>query len=316
MDGKYFIFDMDETLAELYSVYYFIATLRLSNISSDDIVNIPNSLYNSLNRGYKKFVREILREEISNKLGILRPGVLNVMMKLSELQKIGKIKNVIIYSNNGHLESLEFIRDLIHKYVNNNELIKECIHWNHPMRGNEVLGQVGATNKTWGVLRNILIKGNCKASNKIEPSNIYFFDDLDHTDLKINLGENYYQVPGYSFKSSFNRIANIFRKSLIDMKLNDTYILNDMIIKVFGDYSNFENINEDGIDNIIKIFSMKTKNTVNNNVLPPSGQDKGIDMMYDAINKINMSNGGKRNKNSTKKRREKKYSMKTLKIKN
>ena len=58
MGGRYFIFDMDETLAELYSVYYFIASLRLKEtlerVNKDEANNIPESLNTSLNKAYNK----------------------------------------------------------------------------------------------------------------------------------------------------------------------------------------------------------------------------------------------------------------------
>jgi hypothetical protein len=310
---SYFIFDMDETLAELYSVYYFIATLR-----SRDMCDTESSLCSNLDKAYNVFIEKVLEQETSNnKLGILRPGILEVMEKLSALQKKAVIKNVVIYSNNGHLESLEFIRDLIHKYVKNNELIKECIHWNHPMRGEEIMGRPGAANKTWNVLRNILIKGNCKASNAIKPSNIYFFDDLAHQDLRRNLEGNYYQVPGYSFKASFERLSDIFRRCLSNMNANDIDELKDMVVGNFGN-RNTDFINQsNSIDKIIEIFGSKTRNTVGVNVLPP-GSDSGIEMMNDAIEKATKQLGGRKRKigYTIRKSRVKKYRMKSRVRKN
>jgi hypothetical protein len=317
---KYFIFDMDETLAELYSVYYFIATLRLRETCSDDMnicKNLSESLLKGLDNGYNRFVDRVLSEEVSNsKLGILRPGILDVMKRLSEMQKQGKIKNVVIYSNNGHLESLEFIRDLIHKYIKNDELVRECIHWNHPMRGEEVLGQPGAANKTWNVLRNILIKGNCKASNNIEASDIYFFDDLDHSDLMSNLGGNYYKVPGYNFKASFDRLANIFRDSIRDLGVMDMEVLKRVVMDVFGDRNS--DFLEGSIEDVmINLFRGKTKGTVGVNVMPP-GQDSGITMMNDAIEKVLTQTGGKKRKirYGTRKSRVKRMRMKSRVRKN
>ena len=67
----YFIFDLDETLAELYSVYYFATSLRLDKATLDKA---------TLDKAYQYFVRDILLTEISSEpLGILRPGILGVM---------------------------------------------------------------------------------------------------------------------------------------------------------------------------------------------------------------------------------------------
>ena len=83
----YFVFDMDETLAELYSVYYFIASLRLQETleesSARNKMSIPDTLKNQLRRAYSYFIRRVLAEEASDTpLGILRPGILDVMMEL------------------------------------------------------------------------------------------------------------------------------------------------------------------------------------------------------------------------------------------
>lgn len=298
--GKYFIFDMDETLAELYSVYYFIASLRLKETCITDMnicKNLSISLLKGLDKSYDTFVNKVLKEESShNKLGILRPGILDVMKKLSDMQEQGIIENVVIYSNNGHLESLEFIRDLIHKYIDNNELIKECIHWNHPMRNDEILGKPGSANKTWNVLRNILTRGNCKASNSLLPNDIYFFDDLDHIDLMENLEGNYYQVPGYSFKASFSRLANIFRESIKEISKNDIDILKGILMQIFGDRNtDFNRIDTDNIDIILTLFRNKTRGTVGEIVIPP-GPDSGIIMMNEAIDKVLVQRAGKRRK--------------------
>ena len=153
----YFVFDLDETLAEIYTVYYFVASLQT-------YPSISKSLTYTLKSYYKQFVKKILTEEL-NQLGILRPGILNIMKKLYKLYKAGKVKGVIIYSNNGHLYNLEFIRDLIHEYIGG-ELICECIHRYHHMRKSE--------NKIWDELKNILTEGKCKAKN-IKSHEVFFF---------------------------------------------------------------------------------------------------------------------------------------------
>ena len=217
----YFVFDMDETIAQLYTMYYFIESFK-------------KELH------YKKFVKNILKEELNKPLGILRPGILNVMSTLYELQKKGIVKGVIIYSNNGHLESVEFIRDLINKHVGN-KFIKECIYWYHPLRGRY------KTNKTWKELNNILMNGIYKDKN-VNKDSVYFFDDLCHTDLMENI--NYYRVPAYNFKASFDRIANIYADSNVKGKYNACQI--------------------------------KIKGTSDN----PPLQDKGIDIMMNVIDNL------------------------------
>jgi hypothetical protein len=256
----YVIFDLDETIAELYTMYYFIATLKLKeSINNTDHV-IPKSLIASVNKAYKKFVTKILEQEVSDKpLGILRPGILEVMTKLCKLQKTGNIKGVIIYSNNSHLQSLEFIRDLIHKHVGT-KLIKDCIHFNHPMRSPQNI------NKTWDEIKNIMIKGKCNASN-IDPKTVYFFDDLNHPDLQEKL-DHYYKVPPYHFKAPFDRVADIYKDAISNVDVIFTKYVCDIV-------------GEKGKD-IIKLFKKKTGKTDTNPPMP----DRGIDIMLNAINGI------------------------------
>ena len=266
---------------------------------------IPESLVTSLNKAYNNFVEDVLSEETSNEpLGILRPGILDVMKRLYDLQKKGLVKHVLIYSNNGHLQSLEFIRDLIHKYLGTNNLIGECIHWNHHMRDEERIP--GVANKTWNVIKNIMVNGLCNAPSDLRPDNVFFFDDLDHIDLQRALGRKYYKVPAYNFKASFDRIAEIYGKALesvhIDIDKFIEYIM-DIFISTREDYSKIRDIS---INGIIEVFRGKTPGTVGGNVMPPN-PDEGIDMMMAAIKKVEGGHvGGKRKRFvriSTKKRR-------------
>ena len=309
MGGRYFIFDMDETLAELYSVYYFIASLRLKEIinenNKDDANNISESLVTSLNKAYNKFVDEVLSEEISNEpLGILRPGILDVMKRLYDLQKQGLVKHVLIYSNNGHLQSLEFIRDLIHKHLGTNNLIGECIHWNHHMRDEERIP--GVANKTWNVIKNIMVNGLCNAPSDLRPDNVYFFDDLDHIDLQRALGRNYYKVPAYNFRASFDRIAEIYKEAILSSDVDiDEFI--EYIMDIFiSTQENYSKIRDRSINGIIDVFRGMTSGTVKDDVMPPY-IDRGIGMMMAAIKKVEGERVGAKRKRfvriSTKKRR-------------
>jgi hypothetical protein len=288
----YFIFDMDQTLADPLPAFYFIDSIAPKNAK--------NSTYfaNFAAPTYNKFVQNILSEETSTTpLGILRPGILPVMSRLNGLQEKGKLKSVIIYSNNGHLETLHFIRDLIHLYVGSNILISECIHWHHPMRDSERIVKPGVPNKTWKVLKNIMVEGNCQAPDSIEPKDVYFFDDLDHPDLQYNLGANYYKVPAYTFKASVDRIAGIYKDSVSDINFKDyVSILNDNKYKVH---------NKPNIDNIIQIFKNKTTKTateMDSVPLPDIGIDI-IDYAIRAVDTHSSKSGGLRHKTYKRKRK-------------
>jgi hypothetical protein len=305
---SYFIFDMDETLAELYSAYYFVASLRLKETYEEYSPNLApylsTDLLKNLKKSYRLFIKYVLNVEKSEfPLGILRPGILDVMTKLHDLQMRGVIKNVLIYSNNGHLQSLEFIRDLIHEHVGNNNLIKECIHWNHHMRDSERTTQPGAANKTWNVLKNIMVNGNCKAPSNLEPSQVFFFDDLNHKDLQENLGQNYYKVPAYNFRASFERIAQLYKNAIYEGNVNIPQF-SDLVFEVFIEQSRVYYIYDyEILDDLLHMFREKTKGTAEIDVLPPP-EDSGIEMMYTAISRLPVK-GGKRRRVYTVKRKRK-----------
>ena len=288
----YFIFDLDETLAELYSVYYFAISLRLES----------STLASNLDKAYHYFVRDVLLTEISTEpLGILRPGILGIMKKLKDLQKIGKIKNVLIYSNNGDIKSLEFVKDLIHLYVGGG-LIKECIHRNHHMRVNERVNAPHLINKTWNVLRNIMINGNTRAATNLVTTDVYFFDDLDHPDLRKKLGINYYKIPKYDFKASVNRIGEIYKNAIYKANIKGTklkkyvnIILDDYVIT--GSNTVTYDTSIDGVIQLLKdmpkaAFGRTQGNELNNNTLIslPPPPDIGILMMDHAINRVEIKN--------------------------
>jgi len=286
----YFIFDLDETLAELYSVYYFATSLQFESGILES--NLDKA---ALDKAYQYFVRDILLTEISNEpLGILRPGILGIMKKLKNLQKVGKIKNVLIYSNNGDIKSLELIKDLIHLYVGGG-LIKECIHRNHHMRENERVNAPHLINKTWNVLRNIMINGNTRAATNLVASDVYFFDDLDHPDLHKKLGMNYYKVPKYAYKASVNRIAEIYKNAIYranikgaKLKKYVNIILDEYIINGSNTVTYDTSIN--GVIQLLKDNTLG--NELNNNTLSslPPPPDIGILMMDHAINRVEIKN--------------------------
>ena len=97
---KYFVFDMDEAIAELYSVFYCITSLRLKDTILEDYPRLlpllSDSLEKQVDKAYHLFVKKVLREELSSKpLGILRPGVLQVMNSLYRLQRAKKVAKVV-----------------------------------------------------------------------------------------------------------------------------------------------------------------------------------------------------------------------------
>jgi len=292
---SYFVFDMDEAIAELYSVFYCITSLRLEETLKESNINTPLSpaLEKQLYNAYQLFVKKVLHEETSAKpLGIMRPGVLHIMKSLHRLKQSKKVAKVIIYSNNGNLQCLEFIRDVIHEYLGA-PLIAECVHRLHPLREESTIRYTpspAGLEKTWGNLRRVLIEGKAKAPSTLKASDVYFFDDLDHRDLHNGLGDHYYQVPAYRFRASFERIGELYQSAIAEAKVSIAQFLSH-ITQLYG-YN--ENINSQtwSIRPLIELFTITTGQTANQEELPPPYQyDKGIDMMKEAIGR---SKKGKR----------------------
>lgn len=284
---SYVVFDLDETMAQLYSVYYFIASLKLKDymgqIRAHMLSLFPESLFEEQERAYHLFIRRILEEETSaTPLGILRPGILPIMKQLNKLKRKGKIAHVILYSNNGYLQNLEFVRDLIHLYVGNNNLISECIHRTHHLRAQESNWMI----KSWDTLRHILIHGSCRVLESISPADVYFFDDLNHTDLQTHLAEQYYQVPAYQFRPSFERISNIYIKVIEDAKVNVSMLLaNVMDLMYVGNQTIYLNPQNMNLQHLMGLFEEVSQDTAKPSDLPPP-PDRGYQMMLDAVDNI------------------------------
>ena len=248
------VFDLDATLADLSSVYYFLTVLTQNKPIQSKNQFLIEPLDPMMPKAYDYFVQSI--EDI----GLLRPGILDMMGALHRLKKEQKIQGVLIYSNNSHLESVYFVRDLIH--VHYPRLICDCIHWLHPKRHADRIAYTesnGRISKTWGTLKDIMVHGPTKASPFLEQSEVHFFDDLLHLDLKRELGTNYHQIEPYVFKVSFDRLTYLFLSALSYAEVN-LYELEKNLVEIYPDVKNpfiFQHFNKGNttlIEDILDLF--------------------------------------------------------------
>jgi hypothetical protein len=211
----YFVFDMDETLGNLYSVHYFLCDLRRETML-DDMKPPSEGLKGVLDAAYQLFVAKVAtKEALPERLGVLRPGILHIMRLLNEAKQTGAIKGVAIYSNNASLGALHFIRDVIHAHIGTSDLICDCIHWGHEAREYERGASQGSARKTWDVLKSVLMSGPCNAAETLNPKDVYFVDDQLHPDLKLSLPMHHYiQVRPYEFKAPYETLAQLYKESL------------------------------------------------------------------------------------------------------
>ena len=284
----YVVFDLDETLAHLHSMYYFIASLNMK----DDIVEnrsyllsfLPEDVFDSQKKAYHLFIKRVLEAETSDKpLGILRPGVLEVMRALRALQQKGKVKHVVIYSNNAHLPSLKFVRDLIHLHVGSSFLIGDCIHRGHPLRYMDQQNPV--ITKSWSTLRDILIEGRCKAESLLAKQ-VYFFDDLDHLDLQRALKEQYYKVPAYSYTVALDRISEIYIEVLEEAKPDwSTFLFTVMDYLQVGERTALLHPADVTVYDMVRTFWAHIEPRTETEDVPPP-PDLGYRMMMDVVREL------------------------------
>jgi hypothetical protein len=218
----YYAFDLDETLANVFTPFYMICALRPFLTAEEDKLPIPlkmpNGLQDALSNSYFKFVHLVAeRENSARPLGILRPGIIRCFEEIQSQYQEGICKGVIFYSNNGSLGCLEFVRDVLQDAIGNPNLICECAHWSHPFRTEEIdRGFPGSGRKTWSTLKRLLTQGMCDAPNDIQPKDVMFFDDLIHPDLHMILGPfgNYVHVKPYNYKSSIADVLAMYQEAL------------------------------------------------------------------------------------------------------
>ena len=282
---KYFVFDMDEAIAELYSAFYFITSLRLPAIIETEFPQyrllVSDSLTKQLETAYLHFIKVVVQKETSYKpLGILRPGVLHVMKLLHQMQKAKKVAHVVIYSNNDSLPCLEFVRDVIHEYLGTTDLICECAHRSRPLRNEfSIKHRPRLIDKSWECLRRVLVEGHCKAPATLGPEDVYFFDDLIHPDLQLALGRQYHRVPPYEFKASYERLVEIYTDVIQHVSMVQFAPLVAMI------YGTARNPVATCLQHIVTIFKASTVQTASKEDIPPL-HDKGITIMKDAIHSL------------------------------
>jgi len=272
----YYVFDLDNTIGDFYSTYFLVSDLRSDTISehSQTILKPPEEVIPNIRRAYKYFVHQIaLREKSDKPIGLLRPGIIDIM-KMINLQKFtGICKGVVLYSNNGNLETLEFARDIIHDILQTHTLILDCIHLYHPLRKSEVRKiNENASPKKWATIQKILTEGKCKAINP-KPEEVVFFDDVLHSDIVLHLNLNYITFRPYIFKPSFDYFADLYLKALEhadikhvkgDVRASENYVIYLAYLGIITE------TNAETIESHIETHRSNTPDTATSDTAPPN----------------------------------------------
>lgn len=286
---RYVVFDVDHTLIDTYSLFYFLGGLRPNDtllLSNSPLLETePTSwlyLTTRLSVAYAYFVEEIAKREMSeDPLGIFRPGILLAMKRLNELKERGLIKGIHLYSNNSFPPVLEWIRDVVHYIIGSTDLILECIDWTHPMRVKERMDRLPEeyTGKSWETMRDIL---------NVLPHQIYYFDDLPHRELMEVLGDRYCHISKYVFRASFDRIADIYEKVLEKAGVPMYHFLQTIMFlysKMMNEF--YFDYHLSAKENVRIFLRDRTGMTVGRMIVPPA--DKGIQQIYECIDRIERS---------------------------
>jgi hypothetical protein len=210
-------FDLDETIG------------RFGNLDAFLFFLYPKSVYEGQMAGSEPFVpSEALQKKIAvavdtfanclltkePALGMLRPGILDIMNTLADAKKRGDVKAAAIYSNNGNSGLLLLAKTVIEKALDAPGFFCDLVCWYDPRRAYEIVrGKPGHAAKTYGMLKKIFMGPKCGVGS-VDFKDVYFFDDLKHPDIFAEIGpENYFQVTPYKKDPSLDEIFDCFLKT-------------------------------------------------------------------------------------------------------
>lgn len=294
---SYLAFDMDGTLGDFSILKQLLCIFNQPSyfLKSPDLAAPPNKeLDDLLVTAYAHFIHRLIEAELSEKpLGIFRPGIFQTFSGINALKSEGRVKAVVIYSNN-HQESLvQFVRDVINTAVK--APVVDSVFFRYHKHRTVENPAISNPEKTWGELHNLLTKSGL-APDTVTPKEVMFFDDLIHTDLKKTLTKtNYFQVAEYSYNPPLLDLLEVYRKALIeDSKELEPFIPALMVyIKncSYGETSDLTAyINSILTAKVKGDYSVKGKGPV------PKNKEKSAAYILNSVTK----RGGKR-KNKTKK---------------
>lgn len=286
----YYVFDLDGTLTDQYSYFYFLADFKprgiykekgSATVKHENLIQTHQSaeVAGLLEKAYKEFVRLVAVKEASDTpLGILRPGVIDVCREILHQKESGVSGGALMYSNNPNPMILEFVRDIIHTVLGQ-PIFCSLAYWGHPLRTSEItLGIPGMAKKTWRVLQQI-IKKECGAQN-VAPQNVMFFDDQSHPNLETILPEgNYVKVTPYTFKPSIDTIKPLYIQAMKRAGLGDERLKSSLVNYIRNVQTDFYGPNNPTINSLSSHILRIKKNSPNaaapgTNVPPPDNSSQ------------------------------------------
>jgi len=187
------VFDLDGTLGDLSSIDYFSNIYDVDTILRNTGVSQKNKdllkkSYQSYSKEIKEFLLE-LRDTYEKKLNalgftqlILRDDIEKIMNTLIKAIDNKSLAGCMIYSNNGNPYTLEFVGRAIERYYKRNDIFFGYLDRANPIR-DEFDGHLSAgRKKTFDTIRKATKE--LRNISDIKESDVIFFDDLIHPDLK------------------------------------------------------------------------------------------------------------------------------------
>lgn len=212
----YIAFDLDETIGR-FSVldgYLHFANppiLYKNMLQGQEPFTPSADLQVKINSFFSTFAECLLAKEPG--LGLLRPGIFEIMKRISDAKDRGLVERVAIYSNNGNMNCLLLASKMIENHLGKPGFFCDHVNWYDPRRRYEIqLGKPGAATKSVSVLKTVFQDSKCsKPGTSIANKNIYFFDDTIHQNILTGIGQsNYFKVEPFKHDASIEEVEACF----------------------------------------------------------------------------------------------------------
>jgi hypothetical protein len=223
----YLAFDLDGTLGNFIIMWRILCNLKQTeffHLNPQKAAALPDeNMTWELGISYTSLVKRIADAEMGKKpLGIFRPGIFKLFKTIVKLKAEKKVQGVIMYTNNGSLPLVNFVRDVFH-YAVKYPVFDGIFYFHHALRTKDVFGKPSPS-KNWTELKRLF---NNIGAPDLEPKDVMFFDDQIHQHLTAILGPNYIKVLPYDYIVPHERVLEIYHKALKDSDLLSTMSKSD-----------------------------------------------------------------------------------------
>lgn len=262
----YIGFDLDETLGrfaagDVYMYFVYPDTLYRGQLKGKKPFPPSDELKELLSRFLNTFAICLAEKEPA--VGLLRPGIKEIMKLIAQARVEGLVKNVAIYSNNGNLGLLLLAAKMIEHLIGKPDFFCNHVDWYNPMRSGEiVVGNPGAATKSVAVLKQVFADSKCGSVKDIDNRNLFFFDDLVHKNIKDAIGPtHYFNVNPYKREASYDILTECFQDAMERSGIKESseyleYIA--PILSVFGLEITIPNVQKaiDSFNSRYKLYSV------------------------------------------------------------